>query len=101
MSLKVRDLLNIVELEGIRLLAGEGGLDRDVINVNVMEAPDIARWLRGGEFLLTSAYLAREQPEKLSNLVEEIYGANAAALGIKLGRFIPSCRRKSAIWRTN
>lgn len=89
MSLKVRDLLNIVELEGIRLLAGEGGLDRDVINVNVMEAPDIARWLRGGEFLLTSAYLAREQPEKLSNLVEEIYGANAAALGIKLGRFIP------------
>ncbi|MDY3867990.1 MAG: PucR family transcriptional regulator ligand-binding domain-containing protein, partial [Pyramidobacter sp.] len=87
-SLRVRDLLTLADLKGIRVLAGAGGLDREVINVNVMEAPDIAHWLRGGELLLTSAYLAREDPEKLLNLVQEIQSSNAAAMCIKLGRFI-------------
>lgn len=88
MPLVVRDLLDMSELEGIRLLAGASGLERPVRNVNVMEAPDISRWLHGGELVLTSAYLARENPEQLLSLVNDLNAAGAAALGVKLGRFI-------------
>lgn len=88
MTLNVRDLLNMPELKGIRVLAGEKGLDRSLLNVNVIEAPDISRWLHGGELVLTSAYLFRDQPERLLSLVNEINSVGAAAMAIKLGRFI-------------
>ena len=51
-SLTVRELLTSQELAETELIAGADGLDRPVRSVNVMEAPDIARWLRGGELLL-------------------------------------------------
>lgn len=83
----MRELLTFSELNGIELIAGAGGLDRPVRSVNVMEAPDIARWLRGGELLLSTGYQFRDQPEDLDDLVVALHKAGAAALGFK-GRFL-------------
>jgi len=52
MSLTMRQLLKTPELSGMELICGSSGLDRVISSVNVMEAPDIARWLHGGELLL-------------------------------------------------
>jgi len=52
-----------------------------------MEAPDIAQWLRGGEFLLSTGYQFREHVEEFEDLIMNIHVAGAAALGFK-NRFI-------------
>ena len=88
MSVTVRDILNMAELKGANVLAGASGLDRPVSNVNVMEAPDIVRWLHGGEFILTAAYAFRSDPESLMALLEQMRDSGVSALGIKLKRFI-------------
>ncbi len=99
-SLTVRELLTLSELTGVELIAGSGGLERAVRSVNVMEAPDIARWLRGGELLLSTGYQFRDQPEDFEDLVMALHKAGAAALGFK-GRFLnefPPHARDLAEW---
>ncbi|NLL36287.1 MAG: hypothetical protein GX256_02050 [Fretibacterium sp.] len=99
-SLTVRELLTLPELAEAELIAGEGGLDRPVRSVNVMEAPDIARWLRGGELLLSTGYQFRDEPEDFEDLVMALHGAGAAALGFK-NRFIhefPAHAKDLAEW---
>ena len=100
MSLTVGSLLEIPELEGIELIAGQSGLGRCVKSVNVMEAPDIGQWLHGGELLLSTGYQFRDQPEDFEELVLSIHRAGAAALGFK-NRFLsefPTRAKDLANW---
>ena len=62
--------------------------DRDVSTVSVMDAPDIYEWMRGGEFLITSGYVMKDDPEYIAEMVEKLDEWGASAFGIKLGRFI-------------
>ena len=88
MSLTVRELLETDEFKEYKVIAGSGGVDRKISSVSVMDAPDIYQWLRGGEILITTGYLFKDNLEFLSFLVQKIYEAEAAALFIKIGRFI-------------
>jgi len=87
MPLTVSQILDIQELSGVKLIAGASGLTKNVTSVNVMEAPDIAHWLRGGEFLLSTGYQFRDNIEAFEDLIMTIHAAGAAALGFK-NRFI-------------
>lgn len=88
MSLTVKELLGSEEFREYKLVAGKQGENRKILAVSVMDAPDIYQWLRGGEILITTGYLFKENIEFLSFLVRKIYEADAAALFIKIGRFI-------------
>ena len=88
MGLTVGEALTIGPLKGARVLAGLGGLNRDIEYVTVVDTPDAADWLRGGEFVLTSAYAVRDTPEGQVDLIRRLITTQAAALGIKLRRFI-------------
>ncbi|WP_010281115.1 PucR family transcriptional regulator [Bacillus timonensis] len=70
------------------VIAGKKGLDREVKTVNVIDAPGIHHYLKGGEFLITTGYLLKEDPSKIKDLIISIHSYGAAALGIKLKRFI-------------
>jgi PucR family transcriptional regulator, purine catabolism regulatory protein len=75
-------------LETAKVLAGAAGLDRRVERLNVMEVPDIQPWVKPHEFLLTTAYPLRDQPEALPQLIAELDDAGLAGIGIKLGRYL-------------
>lgn len=87
MSLTVRQLLEIPEFAEVEVICGASGLDRIVTCVNVMEAPDIAQWLHGGELLLSTGYQFRNNPMEFDEIVSAINKAGAAALGFK-NRFL-------------
>lgn len=53
-----------------------------------MDAPDICNWMHGGEFLITSGYVFKNEPERFKNLIIKLKEKNIAALGIKVDRFI-------------
>ena len=89
-SLTVGSVLSLGSLRGAELVAGRGGLDRVVAGVNIIEVPDVARWLHGQEFLLSSMYLWRDRPDELCRLLEKLDGLGVSALGHKPSEHFPS-----------
>ncbi|MFE7214091.1 PucR family transcriptional regulator [Streptomyces sp. NPDC001698] len=75
-------------LDGSRLVAGTQGRDRRIRVVNIMEVPDIIRWMRGGELLLTTAYPVRDDVSALARLIPELASRGVTALGVKLGPYL-------------
>ena len=55
-ALTVREMLGEDAMRGARIIAGASGLDRVVRGLNVMTVPDIVRWTKRDEFLLTTGY---------------------------------------------
>lgn len=81
-------MLTLPALRGTTVEAGEAGLDRPVLGVNVMEVPDIEAFVKGGELLLTTAYPLRGQPARLPQLVRTLDALGVAAIAIKTGRYL-------------
>lgn len=88
LAFSCRDLLLIPNLQGAVVLAGHQGMDRAVNRVNVMEVPDVIDWVRPGEFLVTSGFPFRENPERMADIIPQLAERGVAALGIKTRRYI-------------
>ncbi|MFD2654881.1 PucR family transcriptional regulator [Gracilibacillus thailandensis] len=86
--MRVSELINVPSLEGCKIIAGDEGLDREVQYVNMMDAPDIAKFLKPNELLVTTAYHMKDHPELLGKLVKQMHEQGCAALGIKTKRFL-------------
>jgi PucR family transcriptional regulator, purine catabolism regulatory protein len=80
----VADLLAIEELH-LGLVAGAKGQERPIRWAHVSELKDPTRFLRGGEVLLTTGLGMRGGPATQAAYVEQLAGADLAALGIGLG----------------
>jgi purine catabolism regulator len=84
----MREVLARPAMEGSRVLAGGGGLDREVRFVNIMEVPDVLQWTKPDELLLTTGYPLRSTPETLDEFVTQLHGRGLAGIAIKLGRYL-------------
>ncbi|WP_245769363.1 PucR family transcriptional regulator [Streptomyces indicus] len=89
-ALTVAQALELPALAGARLVAGHAGAPHPIRVANIMEVPDIVRWMRGGEFLLTTAYAVRDDERALAALVPEMARRGLAALGVKVGPYLPA-----------
>lgn len=79
---------SVLELEpfdgaGVRVLTGEGHLSREVRWVHASELTDIARYLSGGELLLTAGTGLGTTEESQRQYIRDIATAGAAALVIE------------------
>lgn len=97
----VQEALNLPSLKGLEVVAGKSGLNRKISTVSVMDAPDIYKWMKGGEFLITSAYAIKDDVEYLTSLVERLNEAGVAAFGVKVSRFIGHLPEKAIIKAEN
>ncbi|WP_424766934.1 PucR family transcriptional regulator [Paenibacillus sp. sgz302251] len=88
LGLAVKDLLTIPHFKTAVILGGEKGLDQIISKINVMEVPDVIDWVRPGEFLMTTGYAFRNEPEVLMTLIAQLAEKGVVALGIKTKRFI-------------
>lgn len=82
------EILEMSAFKDFKILAGENGINRTVTSVSVMDAPDIDKWLKGGEILITTGYIMRDNISEFLYLIKNIDGVKAAALFIKMKRFI-------------
>ena len=62
--------------------------DNEVMSVSVMDAPDIHRWMKGGEFLITSGFTLASRIDEFEQLVLDLSARSVAALGIKVSRYM-------------
>src|SRR4051812_15794369 len=86
--MKIKNIMKIGGLSDCRLVAGHGGVNKVVNYVTIMEVPDILRWLKGNELILTSLFPIKDDPQAQRNLIGQLHELGSAALGIKPHRFV-------------
>lgn len=84
----IADLLKHRLFPDFEFIAGSSGLNREITAVSVIDAPDVDRWMRGGEFLIGSGYIFRDAPEEFIPFLRRANNKGTAAVGIKLDRYI-------------
>lgn len=88
MKMSIKEMLQLQEIQDIRIISGFDGVQRVISNINIMDNPDTVAWLKEGELLLTTGYSYADHPEKLTDLVEALHERGCSGLGIKLHRYI-------------
>ena len=83
----VADLLRLPLFEEARLMCGKKGLDNPITGINIIEAPDVAQWIQGGEVLLTNLY-SLEALQPLPAFVKALAKRRLGALIVKVGVFV-------------
>ncbi|MFT8312048.1 MAG: PucR family transcriptional regulator ligand-binding domain-containing protein [Sporolactobacillus sp.] len=86
--LKVRDIFFEPVFKGFKWIAGEKGGEREIRNINMMDAPDIIDYLRPNDWLVTSGYHFQNRSDFFLELVDKMAMKGCAALGIKTDRFM-------------
>lgn len=82
------DIMKQPLLKDALLVAGKNGVDREIQSVNIMDAPDIADWVKKHELLLTTAYVIKDDQLAQIRLVERLAKKGCSGLGIKTKRFL-------------
>jgi len=82
MGLNLKDAMNIGGLKKCKVLADKVKLSEEIKNVTIMEVPDVTRWLKGGELLLTS-FLAQQNSKEQKKLIKQLHQNKITALAIK------------------
>lgn len=85
MQLTVKEALQVYPLSEAKLVAGGEGTSRMMKSVNVMDAPDIADWIKSGEMLFTTAFIMKDSETDALRLMRRLNERGCAGLGIKLG----------------
>ncbi|MBM6384564.1 MAG: PucR family transcriptional regulator ligand-binding domain-containing protein [Paenibacillus sp.] len=77
------DVLLIPDFKEAVVLAGASGMQRMINRVNVMEVPDVIDWVRPGEFLITSGFPFRDQPEAIADIIPQLVEKGVRRWGSK------------------
>lgn len=86
-ELTVRTLLQSKEFEGLKCVGGRNGLDRKILCVDMMEDPDIAKWIENGAFIVTTGYCIRDDINIQRQIVSDLAAGNCSGIGIKIRRY--------------
>ena len=87
-NVRVCDLLTDPSFSGLTLLAGGEGAQNSISSVTVVDTPDGAEWLNGGEFVITTSYMVGNNTNSLIAFLHTLHRRKAAGLGIKKNRHI-------------
>lgn len=88
MGILLSELIKMQCFKNSKLAAGTIDKESIVEGITIIEAPDIAEWIKGGELLLTSFYSIDKDLEAQKTLVKKLKEKGAAALIIKTTRFL-------------
>lgn len=85
--IKVEDVLKLNCLKGSKLVAGHKNKHNVIKTINVMDAPDIVKWVNKNEFILTTGFVIKNNKDSVNELIKGLKEKGCAALGIKAKRF--------------
>jgi purine catabolism regulator len=80
--MRLRDALRLSSLANAAVVAGQGGLERDVRWAHVVDMPDPAPWIGPGQLLLTTGYAWPLDPEAERSQLEALAKRELAGIGL-------------------
>ncbi|MDY2661755.1 MAG: PucR family transcriptional regulator ligand-binding domain-containing protein [Bariatricus massiliensis] len=98
MGFTVKELLQTEEFEKMTLLCGEKGLNNEIKGVTIIEAPDIVKFINGGELLLTGLYAFKScTVDEFRGYIYELEKKKISGLVLKRGRVVEQVDDKIAL----
>lgn len=94
MFITCESIMKFPYLEKIKLIAGEGGINRIIKWVLILEEPKYSEWLKGGELVLTTGLVIKNDEDALCKLVEDLNSKKLSGLVISVGPNIPKTPKK-------
>jgi len=95
MGFTVRELLQTEILKNAKVVAGKGDLDNEIEGVTIIEAPDIVKFIDGGEVLLTGLYAFKDcSIEEFKQYLADLTKKTISALILKRGRKVENAAEK-------
>lgn len=85
--LLVKDLFSDDLFPDWRAAGGTGGFENEIDSLNMMESPDIANWIRPGQFIVSTGYCIRDDVNTQKRLIRDMSKAGCAGFAIKIMRF--------------
>lgn len=89
MSLTVREALSLSALKDARVVAGYKGLDNPIRWTHILDLPDVAEWVKGGEVLITSGLGIYNSTEAQIKYMREAVEKKVAAVFITIEQYLP------------
>jgi len=84
----VKDLMRIGGLRECNIVAGHRGVQNKIESVTTLEVPEIVKWLKGNELLLSTLYPIKDNEEVQKDLIRQLHETGTAALAIKPHTFV-------------
>jgi DNA-binding PucR family transcriptional regulator len=84
MAITIRDVLSLPGL-GLKVVAGNDGIDRPIRWAHTSELQDPTPWLKGGELLLTTGMGLKGSPSLQRAYIRRLVEADLAGLGFGVG----------------
>ncbi|MHB8064293.1 MAG: PucR family transcriptional regulator [Ruminiclostridium sp.] len=90
MSITLKWLIYESKIDNLRCMTCPEKLDTPITSVNILDNPDVVKWIKHNELVLTTGYIFKDNPERQRRLIRDLYEAGCAALCIKIKRFFRS-----------
>ena len=89
MGFTVEELLKIEEVKSLSVICGQDGLKNEIKGVTIIEAPDIAKFINGGELLLTGLFAFKTcSVDEYKDFLRELGKKEISGLALKRGRTV-------------
>ncbi|NLK42919.1 MAG: PucR family transcriptional regulator, partial [Tissierellia bacterium] len=82
------EMLKAEFFKDFKVIAGHGGLEKQIQGIAILDAPDGYNWTRGREFVISSGYVFKQHPELFYKYLKSDKFRNISGMGIKLDRYI-------------
>ncbi len=90
MGIAVHEILTMEYCREFEVIAGRGGLSREIQGVTMLESPDGYNWTKGNELVLSSGYIIHAEPDCLQRAFEQGRVQKTSGLAIKKDQYISS-----------
>ena len=84
----MQDVMKLGKLNECEIVAGHKGLNRIVKHITIIEVPEVAKWLKGNELLLTTLYSVRNDEEGQISLIQKLNASGVSGLAIKPSQLV-------------
>lgn len=86
----IKWLLKDSGLSNLRLLTSFSHINSPIQSVNVLDNPDVSKWFKKDELILTTGFIFLGNPELQRSIVRDLKEFGCAALAIKIRRYFRS-----------
>jgi len=86
--MNVKQMLELPALADAAVVAGAGGLERQVLWSHVVDMPDAVPWVRPGFLLLVSGYSWPKDSAEEGRQIENLAAAGIAAIGMAVPKYV-------------
>ena len=84
----VKDLLELDVMKSAILIAGERGINNEIKFANIMETPEVAKFMKGGEFLISAGFAFQEDEVSCRKMINDFADKKISVFGINIGRYL-------------